>query len=69
MTESNVAHALCPRLINSTDIPTRVSNPAEVHLEYLTEVHSARHAQQVQHDIDRCAIFRKGISSTGNTFG
>src|SRR5579864_8481436 len=31
-------------------------DPAEVRLQHLAEVHTARHAERVEHDVDRCAV-------------
>ena len=34
----------------------QVARPAEVHLEHLTDVHAARNAERVEHDVDRRAV-------------
>src|SRR6266700_4686115 len=38
----------------------RVRDPAEVRLEHLAEVHAARHAQRVEHDVDGSAVWHVG---------
>ena len=40
-----------------SDLPAeRLRRIAEVHLEHLTDVHTGRHAQRVEHDVERCAV-------------
>ena len=35
-----------------------VASPTEMRLKDLTDVHAARHAERVQHDVDRRAVFQ-----------
>ena len=56
---STLRHVLLPSGLNiriDADIPAGVSNPPEVEFQHLSEVHSARHAQRVEHDVDRGAV-------------
>ena len=45
----------------------RLGCQTQMDLQNLSDVHTGRHAQRVQHDIQRTAVGRKGISSTGST--
>jgi hypothetical protein len=47
------------------DLPAGLGDPAEVGLEDLADVHPARHAERVEDDVDRGAVGRNGMSSTG----
>ena len=48
------------------ELPAELARaPAEVGLEDLTDVHAARHAERVEHDVDRRPSCRYGMSSSG----
>ena len=54
-----LGHVLLPLGLQigvEADVPAGVRDPAEVQFQHLAEVHSRRHAQRVEHDVDRGAV-------------
>ena len=54
--EANLAQTLGPITLGLGDIPAGVSDPAQVHLKNLPDVHSGGHTQRVEDDVDRGAV-------------
>ena len=48
--------------------PEAGAGPAEMGLQNLADVHAARHAERIEHDVDRLPSARNGMSSTGTIF-
>ena len=54
--EANLAQTLSPIALGLGDIPAGVSDPAQVHLKNLPDVHSGGYTQRVEDDVDRGAV-------------
>src|SRR5690606_2375516 len=50
---------LLPRRVIALDLPARLGDPTEVCLEHLADVHPARYAERVQHDVDRRPVLEE----------
>src|SRR5262249_8062574 len=48
-----------PRLVVALDLPTGLGHPSQVGLQHLADVHTARHTQLVEHDVDRSAVLEE----------
>src|SRR5581483_4141221 len=48
-----------PCLVFAVDLPAGLGHPAEVRFEHLADVHPARHAERVQHDVHRRAVLEE----------
>src|SRR6266487_14624 len=56
---ADLVQPLAPRVRLAVDLPAGLRDPPQVGLEHLTDVHAARHAERVQHDVHRRAVLKE----------
>src|SRR5450432_780812 len=57
---ADVGEPLLPAILaGGVDLPAALRRPTKVRLEDLSDVHAARHAERVEHDVDRGAVFEE----------
>ena len=59
VTEADGAQTFGPRTLDAFEIPALLGHPPEVGLQHLADVHPARHAERVEHDVDRGAVLEE----------
>src|ERR1022692_4444026 len=56
---ADFAQPVLPVDVVAVDLPAGLGHPAEVRLQHLADVHPARHAERVEHDVHRRAVLKE----------
>src|SRR5512133_1360006 len=59
MAEPDIAQPVRPMRLNTAEIPALLSDPTKMGLQYLSDIHSARYTQRVEHDVNRRAVLEE----------